>query len=149
MRRWRRGGGDAVGSGLWPGSWDVRVGPSSVAWASWINCLTIRRRGACGVPVSVEKKIESEPKLVENLKSVLETHSAGDPEEEDFWCRDFSPAQLAERVADLGTPVSPRVVRDGLADEGLALHHGSGHSARHLRSGPPVWPHQPICNPNE
>ena len=35
---------------------------------------------------------------------------------------DFSPAQLAELVTDLGTPVSPRLVRDWLADEGLALH---------------------------
>ena len=42
-----RGGWDAVGSGMWRGCWDVRVGPSSVAWESWINCLTIRRRGAC------------------------------------------------------------------------------------------------------
>lgn len=35
---------------------------------------------------------------------------------------DCSPAHLAERVADLGTPVSPQVVRDWLAEEGLALH---------------------------
>ena len=110
MRRWRGGGWDAVGSGLWRGCWDVRVGPSSVAWASWINCLTIRPRGACGAPVPVEKRIESEPELVENLKSVLETHLAGDPDEEDFLWTDFSPAQLAERVTDLETPVSPRLV---------------------------------------
>ena len=75
-----------------------------------------------GVPVPVEKRIESEPKLVENLKSVLETHTAGDPDEADFLWTDFSPAQLAEMVTDLGTPVSPRVVRDWLADEGLALN---------------------------
>lgn len=52
----------------------------------------------------------------------METHTAGDPDEEDFLWTDFSPAQLAERVTDLGTPVSPQVVRDWLQDEGLALH---------------------------
>ena len=35
---------------------------------------------------------------------------AGDPDEADFLWTDFSPAQLAERVTDLGTPVSPRLV---------------------------------------
>jgi hypothetical protein len=69
-----------------------------------------------------KKKIESEPELVQNLKSVLEVHTAGDPDDEDFLWTDFSPAQLAEQVANLGTPVSPGVVRDWLEDEGLALH---------------------------
>ena len=59
-RRWRRGGWDAVGAGLWPGSWDVRVGPSSGAWASWINCLTIRRMGACGAPVEKKDRVRAE-----------------------------------------------------------------------------------------
>jgi hypothetical protein len=53
---------------------------------------------------------------------VLEVHTAGDPEEQDFAWTDFSPAQLAEQVAALGTPVSAHVVRTWLADEGLALH---------------------------
>ena len=56
------------------------------------------------------------------MKLVLEVHTAGDPDDEDFLWTDFSPAQLAEQVADLGTPVSPRVVRNWLEDEGLALH---------------------------
>lgn len=53
---------------------------------------------------------------------MLEVHTAGDPEEQDFAWTDFSPAQLAEQVAALGTPVSAHVVRTWLADEGLALH---------------------------
>ena len=56
------------------------------------------------------------------MKAVLEVHTAGDPDDANFLWTDFSPAQLAARVADLGTPVSPLVVRDWLADEGLALH---------------------------
>ena len=55
-----RGGWDAVGSGLWRGCWDVRVGPSSVAWESWINCLTIRRMGACGVSVEKKDRVRAE-----------------------------------------------------------------------------------------
>jgi hypothetical protein len=89
---------------------------------NWISFLTILQWDACGVPGAAEKKIESEPELVQNLKSVLETHTAGDPDDEDFLWTDFSPAQLAEMMADLGTPVSPHVVRDWLEDEGLALH---------------------------
>lgn len=48
-------------------------------------------------------------------------HTAGDPDEAFLWT-DFSPAQLAARVTDLGTPVSAPVVREWLAEEGLALH---------------------------
>lgn len=48
-------------------------------------------------------------------------HTAGDPDEEFLWT-DFSPAQLAEQVTALGTPVSAPVVREWLAEEGLALH---------------------------
>jgi len=49
-------------------------------------------------------------------------HTAGDPDDADFVGTDFSPAHLAEQVADLGTPVSAHVVREWLAHEGLALH---------------------------
>ena len=31
-----------------------------------------------------KKKIESEPELVQNLKSVLKIHTAGDPDDEEF-----------------------------------------------------------------
>ena len=35
---------------------------------------------------------------------------------------EFSPSQIAEKVAAMGTPVSPQVVREWLEEEGLALH---------------------------
>ena len=35
---------------------------------------------------------------------------------------DLSPREIADAVTDMGTPVSPPVVRDWLDDEGLALH---------------------------
>jgi hypothetical protein len=53
---------------------------------------------------------------------VLEVRTAGDPDEEEVVWTEFSPSQLAEKVAEMGTPVSPPVVRDWLEEEGLALH---------------------------
>jgi Rhodopirellula transposase DDE domain len=71
--------------------------------------------------VGVEKKVKSEPKLEQNLKAVLEIRTAGDPDEAGVLWTDLSPNQIARAVADLGTPVSPPVVRDWLQDQGLAL----------------------------
>ena len=77
----------------------------------------VRRVGA-----GRKKKVASDPELERNLISVLEVRTAGDPDEEDVVWTDFSPREIAEKVAALGTPVSPPVVRDWLDDQGLALH---------------------------
>src|SRR5271166_3071626 len=69
-----------------------------------------------------KKKIAAEPELEQNLKSVLAVRTAGDPDEEDVVWTDLSPRQIASTVTDLGTPVSPAVVRDWLAEQRLALH---------------------------
>jgi hypothetical protein len=53
---------------------------------------------------------------------VLEVRTAGDPDEEQIVWTEFSPTQIAEQVTKMGTSVSPHVVRDWLAEEGLALH---------------------------
>ena len=66
--------------------------------------------------------MESEPQLEQNLKSVLEVRTAGDPDEPAVLFTDLSPRQIAQAVSDMGTPVSPPVVRDWLDDQGLALH---------------------------
>lgn len=52
----------------------------------------------------------------------MEVRTAGDPDEEQIVWTESSPTQIAEQVAQLGTPVSPQVVRDWLAEAGLALH---------------------------
>lgn len=77
----------------------------------------VRRPGA-----GRKKKVESEPELERNLRTVLEARTAGDPDEPDVLYTDLSPRQIAEVVSGMGTPVSPPVVRDWLDDEGLALH---------------------------
>ena len=88
-----------------------------------MSCHTIRRQDECGGPAVVEKKMaESLPELVENLKSVLEVRTAGNPDEADVLWTDLSPGQIAAAVTEMGTPVSPPVVRDWLEDQGLARH---------------------------
>lgn len=71
----------------------------------------------------VEKKmVETQPELVDNLKTMLEVHTAGDPDEADVLWTDLSPGQIAATVTKMGTPVSPAVVREWLEDQGLARH---------------------------
>jgi len=65
--------------------------------------------------------VATEPQLEENLKSVLQARTAGDPADEAVAWTDLSPRQIAEVVTAWGTPVSPPVVRDWLEDQGLGL----------------------------
>jgi len=119
----RLGGWGTAGSNMWPRCSDVRSEPLNVDWPSWISCHTIRRRGECGGSAVVEKKmVDTQPELVENLKSVLEVRTAGNPDEADVLWTDLSPGQIAATVTEMGTPVSPPVVRDWLEDQGLARH---------------------------
>ena len=69
-----------------------------------------------------KKKIESEPELEQNLKTILEIRTAGDPDEKDVLWTDLSPRQIAEAAADMGTPVSPPVVQAWMEEKKLARH---------------------------
>lgn len=60
--------------------------------------------------------------LEQNLKSLLEVRTAGSPDDPEVVWTDLSPGQLATAATDLGTPVSPPVVRDWLKAHGLRLH---------------------------
>ncbi len=77
-----------------------------------------------------EKKVATDPQLEENLMSVLETRTAGDPDAAEVLWTDLSPRQIADAVTDQGTPVSPPVVRDWLKETGLALR--DAHAVRVL-----------------
>jgi hypothetical protein len=76
----------------------------------------IRRPGAGRPP-----KITPDSPVEQNLKSVLETRTGGDPDDEQIVFTDLSPVKLAATVADLGTPVSHETIRQWLEDEGLRL----------------------------
>ena len=58
----------------------------------------------------------------QNLESIIEVRTAGDPDEEDVLWTDLSPRQIADAVTDLGTPVSPPVVQDWLEAQDMARH---------------------------
>lgn len=51
---------------------------------------------------------------------MLEVRTAGNPDERDILWTDLSPREIADAVGDMGTPVSPPVVRDWMQDQGLA-----------------------------
>jgi len=59
--------------------------------------------------------------LEQNLKSVLEIRTAGDPDAHDVFWTDLSPGQIAVAVTELGTAVSPPVVRNWMEEQGLGL----------------------------
>jgi Rhodopirellula transposase DDE domain len=81
-----------------------------------------RRRAGAAPGWRSKKKIASEPELEQNLKSVLEVRTAGDPDEKDVLWTDLSPGEIADAVTDMGTPVSPPVVQDWMEEQKLARH---------------------------
>lgn len=66
------------------------------------------------------KKIENDPQLEENLCSVLQVRTAGDPDDEDILWTDLSPRQISAQLDELGTPVSPTTVDNFLDEIGLS-----------------------------
>jgi hypothetical protein len=53
---------------------------------------------------------------------MLDVRTAGDPDDEESVWTDLSPREMAEAAADLGTPVSPTVVRNWLDEIGVTPH---------------------------
>lgn len=60
--------------------------------------------------------------MQQNLTSVLEERTAGDPDDDQVLYTELTPPQIAAVVTAMGTPVRPAVVRDWLDEQGLALH---------------------------
>ena len=67
----------------------------------------VRRPGA-----GRKKKISPDSEVEQNLKSLLETRTAGDPDDEEIVFTDLSPATLSEKLTALQTPVSDQTIRD-------------------------------------
>ena len=73
-------------------------------------------------PVPVEKKSLAQLAPVEqNLKSVLETRTAGDPDDATIVFTDLSPARLSATMAKMGTPVCAEVIRHWMEEQDLRL----------------------------
>ncbi len=76
-----------------PGCWDARRRPSRTDWRSWtiwrtIPCPAAGRRS--------KKRIAADPRLEENLTSLLDARTALDPDDEETLFTDLSPRTLAE-----------------------------------------------------
>jgi len=64
-------------------------------------------------------KIEQEPEIEDNLYSVLDVHLGGHPDDPEIVWTHLSPEAIAERVTELGTPVSGPTIADWLHDHNL------------------------------
>ena len=107
---------------MWRGSSVARGRRLSVEWPNCPSCPTIQPRGGFVGRAAVEKKVLAQPQLERNLTSLLAERTAGDPDDETVAYTELTPPQIAAAVTEMGTPVSPSVVRDWLEDQGLALH---------------------------
>ena len=93
----RLGGWGMAGSSMWPRCSDARNEPLNADWPSWTSCHRIRQRDECdGLAAGEKKMVETQPELVENLKSVLEVRTAGNPDDADVLFTDLSPREVAE-----------------------------------------------------
>jgi hypothetical protein len=63
------------------------------------------------------------PELKNNLKQVVENHTAGDPMQEDVVWTYLLSTEIAQRLDHLGTPVSPDTVRGLLGELGFVKRH--------------------------
>ncbi len=68
-----------------------------------------------------KERIAADPRLEENLTSLLDARTAGDPDDEETLFTDLSPRTLAEKVTDMGTPVSPHTIDAWLDELGMGL----------------------------
>lgn len=66
-------------------------------------------------------KIESDPQTQDNLCSVLEFRTGGDPDDDSFVFTDLSLPQLSERLGALGTPLSPPTIEQWLHEQDIKL----------------------------
>lgn len=107
---------------MWRGCSAARERRWSGGWPNSTSCPTILPRGGSVGRAAVEKKVATQPQLEQNLNSLLEERTAGDPDDAKIVYTELTPPQIAAAATEMGTPVSPTVVRDWLEDQGLALH---------------------------
>src|SRR2546422_900752 len=86
-----------------------------------MRCPMTLRSDRCVAPVPVEKKVQPDSPLAQHLKSVLETRTAGDPDDATLVCTERSPARLSVTMAKRGTPVCAEVMRHWREEQDLRL----------------------------
>ena len=99
----------AAGSRMLRKCWGFRAGRCDVVSTNCINCQVIRLPVGFGDQGLVEKKITPDSDVARNLHSLLETRTAGDPDNEQIVFTDLSPAVLSVELCEMGTPgATPR-----------------------------------------
>jgi hypothetical protein len=72
-----------------------------------------------GVPAPGEKTVLPGSLVDQNLQSVLETRTAGAPDNATSVCTDLSPARLSATMTTRGTPVCAAVMRHWMEEQDL------------------------------
>jgi hypothetical protein len=110
-----------VACDILPRSWGARGERSNVGLPNSMRCPMTPRPDRCVAPVPVEKKVLPHSPLEQNLKSVLETRTAGDPDDVAIVFTDLSPARLSATMTKMGTPVCADVIRHWMEEQDLRL----------------------------
>jgi hypothetical protein len=86
---------------------------------------TIASRSRCRTSAATrgrsKKKITPGSQVEENLKSLTETRTAGDPDDERIVFTDLTPTRLEQELAALQTPVSDDLIRRWMEEQDLRL----------------------------
>lgn len=92
----------------------------SVSWTNWIK-VRIQASDEYVDQGPVEKKIAPNSDIERNIKSILETRTAGDPDSVEIVFTDLSPSTMSQKLETMGTPVSDQTIRNWMAAANLRL----------------------------
>src|SRR5664279_1101598 len=111
-----------LGTAAWstsPTSSSVIQRPSTTVAKTWPSCPRTRPKAASEKKGGRKKASIASAELVENLQEVVRDHTAGDPMREEAVWTYLSPPEIAEQLADRGTPVCADTVRNLLDELGF------------------------------
>ena len=86
-----------------------------------IPWLMIRPQAACGAPEPVEKNIAPGSEVEQNLISLTETRTGGDPDHADIRFMDLTPTRLEQELGAMGTPAGDDAIRQWMDEHNLRL----------------------------
>ena len=85
---------------------------SAAASMNSTRWMTTQQPVACGGPEPVEKKRSSpDSEIEQNLNSLTETRTAGDPDDPEIVFTDLSPTRLEQELEAMGTPANDDTIR--------------------------------------
>jgi hypothetical protein len=96
--------------------------PRSVAASTnWTRFQTILPRDASVSREPVEKKVTPGSEIEANLQSLIESRTAGDPDDESVRFTDLTPTRIESELAALQTPASDDLIRRWMGEQNLRL----------------------------